>query len=252
MGNHGRMAFLRRLRRRREPEFSPGGSRIYRHTNESAPTASQGDGELIAAVSAHIERFVGEPETVFHQIVSSWVHVDLHVVPPSSERPWTTLVTSGMSQRAMRAPDADCTRAELVMALPPTWPLEHSELADDRVYWPFRLLQSLATFPHQYNTWLWTGHTIPNGDPPEPYADDTELCCSILLPPLLVGSEFDVLEFGERRVRFLGVYPLYAEEMRLKLESGFEALIDRFDNAGVSELLDPGRPSVVLSRFKQR
>jgi Suppressor of fused protein (SUFU) len=250
------MAFLRRLRRHlrggRLPEFSPGGSRIYRHTNGTAPRVSHGDGDLIAAVSAHIERFVGEPETVLHQVVSSWVHVDLHVVPPTDERPWTTLVTSGMSQRAMRAPDAGCTRAELIMALPPTWPLEHSELADDRVYWPFRLLQTLATFPHQYKTWLWTGHTIPHGDPPEPYADDTELCCSILLPPLLVGPGFDVLEFGDRRVRFLGVYPLYEPEMRLKLESGYEALIDRFDAAGVSELLDPDRPSVVLSRFRPR
>jgi Suppressor of fused protein (SUFU) len=248
------MGFLDRLRRgrRASPEYSPGGSRMYRHTSESAPARSHGDAELIAAVSEHIERHVGVAETVFHQLVSSWVHVDLHIVPPSDGRPWTTLVTSGMSQRAMRAPDADCTRAELVLALPPDWPLQHDELSDERVYWPFRLLQFLATFPHQYKTWLWLGHTIPHGDPPEPYAVDTSLCCSVLLPPLLVGSDFDVLEFGDRRVRFLGVYPLYAEEMQLKLESGFEALIDRFDNAGVTELLDPRRPSVVISRFKQR
>jgi Suppressor of fused protein (SUFU) len=248
------MGFLDRLRRgrRRSPEYSPGGSRIYRHTAESAPRPAHGDGELIAAVSEHIERHVGEAETVLHQVVSAWVHVDLHIVPPSGERPWTTLVTSGMSERGMHAPDAERTRAELVMALPPTWPLEHDELADDRVYWPFRLLQSLAAFPHQYKTWLWHGHTIPHGDPPEPYAPDTGMCCAILLPPLLVGTGFDVLDVGERRVRFLGVYPLYEEEMRLKLESGFEALIDRFDAAGVTELLDPGRPSVVISRFKQR
>jgi hypothetical protein len=56
--------------------------------------------------------------------------------------------------------------AELVMALPAEWPLEQSELEDESNYWPLGLLKMLARLPHEFETFVWFGHTIPNGDPP--------------------------------------------------------------------------------------
>jgi hypothetical protein len=146
-------------------------------------------------------------------------------VPPADERPFYTLATSGMSERPMRAPSDGRAYAELVLALPPDWPMEPEAFEDERRYWPFRLLQTLATLPHQFETWLWIGHTVPNGDPPEPYAPDTGLCCAMLGPALTVLA-------------------LHRDEMEAKLEGGMEALIDPLDQAGVTELLDPARPSV--------
>ena len=105
-------------------------------------------------------------------------------------------------------------------------------------------VQTLATLPHQYETWLWTGHTVPNGDPPEPYAPDTGLCCALIHPPVLAGDEFRQLRFEDHVVNFLGVYPLYQDEMELKLEAGAEELERRFETAEITELLQPGRPSV--------
>jgi hypothetical protein len=49
---------------------------------------------------------------------------------------------------------------------------------------------------------------------------------------------------GDRVVAFLGVYPLYADELALKLEAGADELADRLADAAISELLDPRRPSV--------
>ena len=49
---------------------------------------------------------------------------------------------------------------------------------------------------------------------------------------------------GDHTVFFLGVYPLYQDEMDLKLAHGAEALTDRLEAAEVTELLDPTRPSV--------
>ncbi|MEO1370220.1 MAG: suppressor of fused domain protein, partial [Acidobacteriota bacterium] len=50
---------------------------------------------------------------------------------------------------------------------------------------------------------------------------------------------------ADRTVHFHALVPLHQDEVDLKLEKGAEALFDGFDRDGVSELLDPGRPSSV-------
>jgi hypothetical protein len=145
-----------------------------------------------------------------------------------------------MAQRPM----ANGRFAELVIVLAPDWP-GPDDPGFDAARWPYGLLQELAVLPHRFGTDLGTGHTVPNGDPPEPYAPDTEMCGVLLFPPVLQPDGFESLTVGEREIRFLGVFPLYAAEMNFKLAQGLEALIDRFDAAEVSEALVPRRPSVV-------
>jgi hypothetical protein len=233
------------------PEESPGGSRIFRHRpRERELEGTGGDEALIEGVGDHLTRWFGEDDDswVFHEIVSDLVHVDVHFVSPTDERPWYTLVTSGMAERPMTVPAGleDARHAELVLALPRGWPLGGEAFEEERHYWPVRLLKTLARLPHEYDTFLWLGHTVPNGDPPEPYADGTELCGAILLPPLRTPDGFDELRLADgRAVRFLGVYPLHADEMDLKLQRGPDKLADLLEPAGVTELLDPARPSVV-------
>lgn len=66
----------------------------------------------------------------------------------------------------MTVPDPEVPRyAELVISLPPFWPLDEQSWRDERHYWPVRLLKTLGRLPHEYDTWLGVGHTIPNGDP---------------------------------------------------------------------------------------
>lgn len=214
---------------------------ILRHVEEAPVSQSGGDPELIEAVSAHVERHLGAGAEIFHQILSPWVHVDVLVVPPNDQRPCITLVTCGMAERAMQAPDGDPARthAELVMILPPDWPIKES-----RGSWPLTLLQDLAEIPHRFNTWLHIGHTVPNGDPARPYARKCPFTGVILAPPVLTPDEFDVLAVGEREIHFLGVIAMYPAETDLKLAQGAGELFDRFDAAGVSEALDVTRASV--------
>ena len=47
-----------------------------------------------------------------------------------------------------------------------------------------------------------------------------------------------------RVIRFWSLVPVYREEMDLKLKQGADALLERFDNAGITELVDPVRPNV--------
>jgi hypothetical protein len=237
------VSFFRRGSRRKV-ERSAAGNPIFRHEREAELAISDGDPRLIEAVSDHLESHFGDDGTVWHQHLSEYVHVDIHVTPPAEDRPWHTLVTTGMSERPMAAPKPEMAYAELVMALPPDWPTDTEELREERFYWPFRLLQQLAVLPHKYETYLWLGHTIPNADPPEPYAEDTGLCGAVLLPPLLLPDGFHPLRVGDRTVNFLAVVALHADEMQAKLDHGVEVLLNPFGEAGVNELVDPTRPSV--------
>ncbi|MBO0700554.1 MAG: suppressor of fused domain protein, partial [Zavarzinella sp.] len=219
-------------------ERSESGAPIYRHQPRRRPIdPAFGDEETIEAVTDHIEEFVGEPENVFHELISDLVHVDVHVVEPRKKRDYYTLVTSGMSDRPMKAPEdhPDKKYAELLICLPPDWKMSEKALEKDRWSWPIHWLKLLARLPHQYDTWLWEHHTVPNGDPPEPFADNTDLCCAYLLRPALFPKEFFKLKLGNKKtVHFFCLVPLYEDEMKFKLKVGSDDLVDRLDEAGVT------------------
>jgi hypothetical protein len=230
-------------------ERSPAGNPILRHAPREKPfELATGDGESIDRLSEHYERYVGHVESVFHELVSDLVHIDVHWIPPDEDRPWHTLATTGMSDRPMTVPEGceELRFAELLIRLPPDWPLTMDAFRDERHYWPVRLLKQLARLPHEYDTWLSFGHSVPNGDPPEPYAPDTKLCCALLLPVLGMDDDFHSLVLDDdRTVRFWAVVPLHADEMQLKLREGTEALLEKFDQAQCGDVLRIDRPSVV-------
>ncbi|MCA8922679.1 MAG: suppressor of fused domain protein [Planctomycetes bacterium] len=232
-----------------EPEVSPGGSRIYRHQRRVpfAPTAGSADN--VEAITAHIEATVGPIAHVLHEVVSDLVHVDLHVVEPSEARPYLLLVTSGMSEVPMRVPPevdpSGLGYAELAIQLPSDWPMEASLWRDEANFWPLRWLKILARLPHAYDTWLGVGHTIPNGDPPRPFAPTTAQCGVILVRAGLIAEDFVELEHEGKRIEFFQLVPLHADEMDFKLEHGADALFARFAERELSLIVDPQRPSVL-------
>ena len=225
-------------------------ARVYRHTEAVGdPRLSHGDRELIDDVTRHLERFLGPVETVFHEIVSEYVHIDVHHFPPTPTRPFHVLATSGMSEKPMTTPAElpdDWRHAELLVCLSAAWPLTEAAFADERYYWPVRCLKTIARLPHVFRTWIGWAHTIPNDDPPQPYADDTALCGCMIVPPLSLGDEIHRLERANGTVvRFWNLLPLYAEEMELKLREGAEALFELLDRVGAADVVDPRRPNVV-------
>jgi hypothetical protein len=200
------------------------------------------------AIVAHVQRHVGPIAYVWHETASTIVHVDVHVVFPTEERPFYTLVTSGMSDLAMTVPqDVPMPEyAELLIRLPAEWNLDYETLNDERNYWPIRLLQSLARFPHATQGWLDLGDGLPNGLPPRPFASDTDLCAAMAAFPYVEGEAFHVLEARPgKTIRFLAVMPLYASEMRFLREQGPEELEKRFEQAETSLIVDPQRAAAV-------
>jgi hypothetical protein len=228
-------------------ERSQSGAPIYRHdssTSRSGQVAASKSAELI---SQHISKHFGDETSVFHEIVSNLIHVDINIIDPTPSRPYYTLITSGMSDRPMRPPKEYrlLTRAELMMSLPADWPMHEKAFKDERNYWPIRILKELARLPHEHSTWLWATHTVPNGDPPKRYSKNTRLCCALLAMPQLTPEEFPKLEAGPGKIiHFHGVVPLYREEMDYKLANGADALEERLEEAGVTELLSLKRVNV--------
>jgi hypothetical protein len=235
------MGFFDRKRRRESengeaPEMAPGADDVL--------DAIGAHLDLIVAVETHIAQHFGKPAGVLRQSERDEA-IDMHVMAPTEDRPRSTVITSGMSRRPMQGAPEKYARSEMVISLPPDWPLELSALEDERNYWPLRLLQNLSHMPYDQGIFLGFGATIPHGDPPQPYAENTALCCALLAPPVWTPAGSNTLEAGEHTVQFVGVYALHQDELQYKLDHGMEAMFERFVQGGVSELVDVKRPSVV-------
>ncbi|MEZ5300794.1 MAG: suppressor of fused domain protein [Verrucomicrobiales bacterium] len=237
----------------REPTaYSESGDPIYDYAGEERPDPEivTGDGAVIEAISGHIERHLGKVDGVFHEIVSDRVHIDVHIVAPSDERPFYSLVTSGMSDLPMAAPEGaeDMRFAELCVFLPPEWPLSQGDFDSESNYWPIRWLKQLARFPHLAQTWLSCGHTVPNGNPPAPIAD-TGFTGMMLISPMTAPPEFLELQADGKTIHFFSLMPLFPEEMDFKLKKGAEALLLRMHKKDVWDVIDTGRPNVGRKRW---
>jgi hypothetical protein len=231
-------------------ERSPSGSPILRHERADQPFTPSRQASNTEEIERRVAELVGPTDTVFHEVVSDLIHLDVHVARPSPSREWWTLFTVGMSALPMTVPDdyPELRFAELAMKLPHWWKVDALGVtpppADlEEWYWPIRGLKSLARLPHDYGTWLGFGHTVPNGDPAEPLAERTDLCAWLILPLLGMSNE---LRLSDGTVLNLyAVHAIHRDELELKLTEGIDALLDRFDAANVSEVLDPSRQSAV-------
>jgi Suppressor of fused protein (SUFU) len=191
------------------------------------------------AVTRHIERGVGPIDFVLHESQSHLVRIDVHHVPPRNGRNFHTLVTSGMSDRAMLVPEGaeKLAYCELFLLLPPEW--------DVSIGWPVRLLRNLARYPHERETWLGCGHTIRNGESAAPFGSEVSFGGALLTHPVTLGTELAELSLRTRAIHFYQVVPLHREEIRFALRHGSDALLARFAQLQTSDVADPLRASAI-------
>ena len=192
-------------------------------------------------IRSHIERHIGRIDSVFSGDPAQGTADVLHVRPVNS-RPYHTLITAGMSSVAMQVP-ADVSapqRLELMMTLPESW-----KASDD---WATQLLQSLSKVPRERAGWLGWGHTVPNGDPPQPLAPHTELCGVIIAPSLLVPVAFYEIDIDGERVAFYSAIPLYREELELHARAGMAALLERLLHKDINDVVYLKRKNVAKKK----
>lgn len=215
------------------------------------------DDRFVTAIGEHVVKHVGPVTDVFHERVSDIVPIDVLVIAPDEGRPFTTLVTCGMSERPMRVPlenpddlglIPELRYAELLLALPPEWPVTPAAFEDEANYWPVRWLKRLARLPHQMGGWLGLGHTVPNGDPPRPLAPNLGFAGWLIDEPVRLPAEVQKLRVADRAINFYAAVPLTGPEMDFKVRNGGSALAQLLDRAKVSELIDVGRADVTRVR----
>lgn len=121
---------------------------FFRDTNKKKELPELYSERHLECLENHIESHFGPYESVFHELVSPDIHVDIAIIPPSEAHNCYTLVTMGMGAHRMRVPKAvkkaKLDRAELVICLPPDWNMQSDEETD---YWPLRWLKIMARLP---------------------------------------------------------------------------------------------------------
>jgi hypothetical protein len=241
-------------------ERARGGATIKHYGDTAAPNTAPPERPIyFNDILAHLEPILGPVETAYDEVVSDQVHLDVLVFAPTGRRDFWTLVTCGMSTRPMAVPKgmedpSSCERAELVICVPEDWfGPDLGQLAREGKAWPIEVLKFAARFPHLYDSWLWIGHTLATEEPPEPFDPSTEFCAFAVGVPLGFPKEkWKMAAHDGRLISFLSIIPLYSGELRFALDKGFNALLDLFDEAGVNELLDPTRPSLVSGKPPKR
>lgn len=229
---------------------SAAGTRILRHTAQAGAAVGAGEdarGEWKEKRAAHYEEWLGKCETVWHELVPLEPHIDVHIHPPdrTRNRAFHTLITEGMSDARMKTPPgvgSDKSRIELLVYVPD---FRVPEGGSNEMPFPLGVLKTLARLPFDYGTWLFVGHTIPNGDPPRPYVAGSELTTALLLPAISEPDGFTQgFDLDGDPVTFLSVVFLTAAETQLKLDKGLDALVDLWGD-DIPWVLDLGRRSRV-------
>jgi hypothetical protein len=205
--------------------------------------------ENLGLITDHISRFFGDNFFVWHEKVSHLVHIDVHVVRPTSARPFFGLMTSGMSDLAMCVPKEmkSWARAEVCMCLPKEWPIQERNMdwATPEYFWPIKILKQIAKYPHLHKTWVSAGHTVSYRDT-DPLDPAGHFAGVILAEPRCFPDGFGELEAADgSSIRYWAVIPLTKEELEFKIENGAQALDSQLRAAGVSELINSDRQSVI-------
>lgn len=237
-------------------EVSPGGSVIYEYENVTPDTsAPQHEAVHVEDIQNALEPLLGE-NFVCHELTSTTVHLDVLVFAPTPSRNQWTFVTSGMSDKRMAVPEGldpdEYGYAELVIAVPADWfskgadgKIPDAELQDGTKYWPIRTLKFLGRFVHEYRTWFWESHTIPNGNPAEPYSAQTSMDGALLAPLSNWPEQYRTIKASDGSViNLFAVIPLYPDEMQAKLDLGYDTIMPALIDAGVTERVSLSRPSV--------
>jgi hypothetical protein len=191
---------------------------------------------FLEAREEHYQRFFGPlTQPIMHSTDFRPVHIDLYQFEPTTERPYWTLVTGGMSNERQLDPE-DCaehmsTRAEILMYVP------------EPQGWMFNVLKGLAEMPFGDNTYLHWWHTVPNGMPMT--AKPSLLTSYLFLPPYFERKGFTELKLDGDRVDFLWMIPITEAEREYAVEHGSQELEKIFEREELSPVLDESRISLV-------
>jgi hypothetical protein len=189
------------------------------------------DKEELDVLEAHIEKYFGEFENVFHETFSPDVHLDAAIIQPSAGRFRKLLVTMGAGAYKMNIPeeiaDRNLERMELVTVLPPNWDINSG---NDEDYWPIGTTEAMGRYSINHNTWLGWGHSVQFGESAS--VPGTDFVGYVLDTPRGFPADADICLLPDgTEINFYQIIPVYDSEMEYKRKNGMEALQEKFTEA---------------------
>ncbi len=157
------------------------------------------------------------------------------------------LMTNGLSDYAMPVPEKykERNHAELYFCLPSYW-----DLTTENGKWVIEWIQKLAKHCIEKETWYGIGHTFPNGNPALPLSNTMKQKYLMLNSPYFLEKELSPIQTEDKEIHFLGIIPIFEDEMDYKMGKGTYKLLQKIEGKGVSELLDDYRMSCLKSKWR--
>jgi hypothetical protein len=198
--------------------------------------AEQGAAERRASREAHYARMFGRcSPPAWYSTDGKSPHVDVYQFPPGGARRCWTLVTGGMSDLRQPALLLDCDdiapRAELLMYVREPKP------------WMVSALKAMAAMPFDASTFLYWGHTVPNGQPMT--VEPSELTSFFLDHPHFEDPELLDLTIDGDEVSFLWLRPITESERAYAIQCGSQRLSELFAALDADPVVDERRGSFV-------
>ena len=208
---------------------------------------------LRQSIPAHIGRFIAGEPTVFHEIVSNDLHLDIYCWAPTKHRNLWTFVTVGMSAHEMNIPAGYeyYRRTELVATAPGHWPglteIQQMPQSKAKKYaWLIEAIKNTARRPFYTNSWVGIGPTTQARSTPQGKYPGSSYSGLLLSPVLSMPKEAQTLEVDGQPVHLIGLYPLFTDELRFCMRQGFgggsHELFHRILRRGLHEGVCQNRP----------
>ena len=220
-----------------DPESHGWVSKDHKIDQEGDMLVKSGSSENDAIIT-HIESYFGKTDKILHDTRQERVHIDTYIMPPTKDRDYGLLITCGMSQRPMSAPPGaiDSSFAELFVQLPPEWPLPLEKLEQNEYSWILQNIYEFAHFVHMNNTFYCHGQVM---DLHRPLSNGTKMTGFIIANPLGFPKGFGTLTVeGGKKIHFLQFIPAYNDEMDYLEHMGWDALLTKFQEHGVTGIVD--------------
>jgi hypothetical protein len=166
--------------------------------------------------------------------------------------PVTVLMTDGLSNYKMPVAEKLSGREynELYFCLPSYW--DWQDLENPNTNWIYSWIRKMANHAIEKETWYGPGHSFPTGKEKLPISATMKQNHFFLTDPIVLEQELAPLSLGDKTVYFLGIVPIFSDEMDYKQARGTFKLLQKFSYANVSEKLDDFRSSVLRSRWRLR
>lgn len=161
-------------------------------------------------------------------------------IEPTEDQPWRTLVTYGVSKKAMKTDDEDLKYCEIAIQLPSNWPLDKNSLKNPEYSWPVEWLKDMSVYPFQNDVLIKDQDTIA-GDG-SAFASNTKLnSFFIMQDPQFHGAMLSNRKF----INFYTLIPLYQEECEDIRKNGVVPVITKFEENLIGQTVEIDRPNVI-------